>query len=88
MRPPLQTAYAAKGIAYPSLTLGPAGWTPLDCNVPLFQAKESPKHHLFQFYKRNKYLSTKIAHLSDHKWDRVLHWSPDVQAEDVCLFSI
>lgn len=73
---------------YLSLTLSPAGWAPLDCNVPLSRAKESLKHRLFQFYKRNKYLSTKIAHLSDRKWGRVLHWSPDVQAEDVCLFSI
>lgn len=41
-----------------------------------------PAHYLFQISEPNKYLSTTIAHLSDHKWGWALHWSPDVQAED------
>lgn len=89
MRPPFETANGAKGLTCLSLIRSPAGWAPLAllmyCCFKL-KRKLLPKHHLFQFYKRNKYLSTKIAHLSDHKWGWPLHWSPDVR--DLCLFSI
>lgn len=47
--------------------------------------KHLPKRHLSESHKRNKYLSTKMEHLSDHKRGRALRWSPDVGAEDVFI---
>lgn len=73
-------------LAYLSVIFSPARRAPF-CPVMYccfnHKRKLLPTHHLFQLYKCNKYLSTKIAHLSDHKWGWVLHWSPDVRAEEL-----
>lgn len=93
-RPPIEPPHWAKMACIPVTHLLPcqAGLC-LSCPVMYccfnHKRKLLPTHHLLQFYKRNKYLSTKIAHLSDHKWGWALYWSPDVRAErSLCLFSI
>lgn len=59
VRPPAETACLP-------VTHSPAGWAPwLHCCFKL-KRKHHPLTFLF-FYKCNKYLSTKIAHLSHHK---------------------
>lgn len=80
-RPLLDTADGARGLAYLSLTLSLL----LPCDVLVVSSRRessSPSTTSLSFYKCNKYLSTKIAHLSDHKWGWALRWSPDVRAED------